>query len=779
MKYSINWLKELSQTKLSTDDLVEKLTMQAFEVEREEFDIPETVVVGEILEIKKHPNADKLQIVKVNLGEKTQEIVCGASNIQVGQLVPVALLGTIMPNGMEIKKVEIRGIESAGMLCALDELGLGKDHSGIFILGKEAKAGEKLESYLEKNERSLEIKVLPDRAHDAFSHWGMAREIALLSKEKIDYDFDGLELPQKKSEELKIEIEDQKLCPRYIGIVWKGVKVKDSPEWIKEKLRDSGMRPINNIVDATNLVMLELGNPIHAFDREKIATAGELKIIIRKAKKNEELVLLDGEKKILGEDNLVIANQKEILALAGIKGGLNSGITENTNDLVIEIANFNAVSIRKTRTSLGLATDASLRYEKDIDPNLSEKSAVRIMEIISHIAGGELEGIVDKYSEKLESWEVDLEKKYVEALLGEKIDEVKIEKILDLLCIVFEKSDDGFWKCQIPTYRLDLKTQEDLIEDIGRIWGYEKIKSQNVRSDLRPVRLDPIQKLSRDLRRGMISLGFSEVYNHSFYGEKEIKALGIKESHFEIENPVSPEEKYFRASLIPNLLKNTVLNLNNFSDFSLFEIGKAYVEKDQKTQEKYLLSGILVREGKENQEEAFLELKGKIIVLAKKLLFSVDFKEIENNIIITNYNQELGKISILEKETQTNFGIKRFSGTILTFELDIQKILNVKKGNKFFKELPKFPKSPRDISFLASENKNVSFQEITEIIKKAGGNNLVEMELFDIFLREGRLSYSIHLEFMSEERTLEHKEVEEEMKKIENALEKSGLELRK
>ncbi|MDR3559718.1 MAG: phenylalanine--tRNA ligase subunit beta, partial [Candidatus Pacebacteria bacterium] len=375
MKYSFNWLKELSGTKNSPEKVVEFLTMRAMEVEGVEKigGIPDGVVVGKILEIKKHPNADKLQITKIDVGANNYlPIVCGAWNINVGDMVPVALAGTKLPNNMEIKAAEIRGEKSHGMLCAEDELGLGKDHGGILILSKNAKVGEKVSKYLGSSDTVIEIKVLPDRAHDALSHVGVAREITALENKKFDYDFDGLKLPGKKSKVLSVKIEDKKLCPRYIGAVMTDVKIQSSPLWMQERLKACGIKAINNVVDATNYVMLELGSPLHAFDADKLKVKSEkLNIVVRRAKNKEKLTLLDDSQIELNNSDLLITNGATPLALAGIMGGKDSGISDTTKTIVIEAANFNAVNIRRTRTRLNIKTESSDRFEKDLDPNLA------------------------------------------------------------------------------------------------------------------------------------------------------------------------------------------------------------------------------------------------------------------------------------------------------------------------------------------------------------------------------------------------------------------------
>jgi len=515
MKYSYNWLKEISGTKRDFQKVVEDLTMKSFEVENLEKigGNLEGVVVGEILEIKRHPNADKLQLAKVDIGKERLEVVCGAPNIKIGQKVPVALLGTRLPNGMVMKEVEIRGVKSCGMLCAEDELGLGINHNGILILNKQSKIGASFSKEMNLEDYTFEIKVLPDRAHDAQSYVGVAREIAVLENRKIDYDFEGLNLPNKKTGKVSVEIENKKLCPRYIGAVIENIEIKESPLWMKTRLLASGIRPINNVVDATNYIMLELGQPLHAFDLEKISN-GKAKIVVRTAKKGEKITLLDESIEELTENDLVIANEKEALAVAGIMGGQHSGIDEKTKTIVLESANFNVTSIRKTRTRLNIKTDASDRFEKDIDPNLAEKAMVRLIEIIEHIAGGKLEGICDVYPQKVSAWKIKLDPEYADRLLGEKIAFQKVVEILQLLGMEISKKGKII-EAKIPTFRIDLKTQEDLIEEIGRVYGYEKIKPEAPIVPISPAPVNEKIFFTRILKNIIAAQGFSELYNYT------------------------------------------------------------------------------------------------------------------------------------------------------------------------------------------------------------------------------------------------------------------------
>ena len=433
MRYSYNWIKEISKTNMPPEKMTDALMMHSFEVEGIEKKGEELsgVVVGEILEIKKHPNADRLQLTKIDIGKNRKlDIVCGAHNIKVGDKVPVALVGAKLPSKMLIQEAEIRGVKSFGMLCAEDELDLGKGHEGILILKKNAKIGEEITKTLGLDDTIFEIKVLPDRGHDALSHVGVAREVAVLEGKKLDYKIKKVKT--SKTSKLAVKIEDKNLCQRYMGAVMVDVKVQESPNWMKNRLQSIGINPINNIVDATNYVMMELGQPLHAFDFNKIGNGKSVNIIIRKAKNGEGIKLLDETVKKLSAEDLVITNESKALAIAGVMGGEDSGINENTTSIVLESANFDATSIRRTRTRHNIKTEASDRYEKEIDPNLCEIAMARVIEIIGSF-GATTEGIVDIYPKPVREWKIKLNLEYANRLLGEKIPEKQALKILNLL----------------------------------------------------------------------------------------------------------------------------------------------------------------------------------------------------------------------------------------------------------------------------------------------------------------------------------------------------------
>ncbi|HPN55168.1 MAG TPA: phenylalanine--tRNA ligase subunit beta [Candidatus Moranbacteria bacterium] len=792
MKYSYNWLKELSGVRSSVEKVVENLTMKSFEVEGLEKvgGNLEGVVVGKILEITKHPNADKLRIAKTDVGKEKLQIVCGAPNIEVGQKVPVALIGTKLPAGFEIKEAEIRGVKSFGMICAEDELGLGDDHSGILVLDPKCKVGASFIKEMGIEDYVLEIKILPDRGHDAQSHVGVAREMAVLENKKLDYDFDGLKLPNKKTKKLAVEIKDKKLCPRYIGAVMENIEIKESPAWIKNRLTSSGIRPINNIVDATNYVMLELGQPMHAFDFDEISR-GKAKIIVRKAKKGEKIILLDESVKELDESDLVIANEDKALAIAGIMGGQHSGINERTKTIVLESANFNATSIRKTRTKLNIKTDASDRYEKEIDPNLTEKAMVRLIEIIEHIAGGQLDGIADVYPQKVSSWKIKLDLEYVSRLLGEKVASKKVKEILNLLEI--KTSQKGkFIEAQIPTFRIDLKTQEDLIEEIGRVYGYEKIEPQAPLVSISPALPNEGLIFAKDVKNILTSLGFSEIYNYSFYSKRDANLIQLGTiKHLELANPMNPDQELARVSLIPNLLKNVRENLKNFKELYIFEIGKIFwLGRSVLPEEKDFLTGALVLEKNKEEkqdkrnESAFFEVKSSVdsllaqIGITDQYYDSFEAVSLETPaslwhisrtaaIKISGSEETIGFVGEVSPLVLEQFGIRT---RVAMFEFDLEKLQLISEQEREFVPIAKYPAVVRDISLVVG--RGVLVDEILMTIQKGGGELVSDVDLFDaIDFADNTSSFAFHIIF-SADRTLTGQEIDEAMNTITEKLEK-------
>lgn len=818
MKYSYNWLKELSGSKRTAQQIADDITMRAFEVESVEKAGRDFagVVVGKILEIKKHPNADKLQLVKVDVGEKILDIVCGAHNISVGDHVPVAMVGTDLGGGFVIKEAEIRGEKSCGMLCAQDELGLGEDHSGILLLDKKTKISMSFADTLANTDQVLEIKVLPDRSHDSLSHVGMAREIAALEGKQLEYDYEGLKLPNKKTKNLSVKIEDAKLCPRYIGAIMNDIVVKESPEWLKNRLEACGIRPINNVVDATNYVMLELGQPLHAFDFNKVSgmqiTNSKLqipnksqivKIFVRKAKEGEKITLLDGSVKELLEGDIVIANEKQALALAGVMGGENSGINEETTKIVLEAANFDAVSIRKTRTRLNILTDAAYRFEKSIDPNLAEKAMVRVIEILQHIAEGKLEGINDEYPKKIKTWMVKLDLEYMDHLLGTIIPHDKAKKILESLGMRVKKSGKNILNVEIPTFRVDVLTQEDLIDDIGRIYGYDKVPVTAPLVSVQAARSNDSRIFEREVKKILVGREFSEIYNYSFYSiEDARRARLLKKTHRELENPMNPEQALMRVSLIPGILKNIRENLKYHKDLHIFEIGRIYPDKGATLpDEKTMLVGAIVplkktaKELKQDKRHAsvFYDVKGYAQNLLERLgidnfyFDTFDAKALDltdslwhsgrtAEIKIEGSGQTIGFVGEVEGAVLTDFGIEEKVGI---FEFDMAVLEEVAQQEREYQPIRKYPLVVRDISLISAEQTRVD--DILVTIQVAGGDLVLDVDLFDIFdFVDGSTSYAFHIVIGADDHTLTSQEIDNVMENIIQKLKEDlGIEIRK
>jgi phenylalanyl-tRNA synthetase beta chain len=798
MKFSYNWLQELTDTKLSPEKLREMITLHAFEVEglEKKGENLGNVVVGEILEIRKHPNADKLSIAKVDVGEKSpRQIIFGQMAVmEVGYKPPVALAPTVIAGKIEINKVKMRGELSEGMLCGDQELGISDGEFSIHLFDKKVKNGTPVSEALNLKDHVLDIDVLPNRAHDCLSYVGMAREIvALEKKNNFDYDFDGLKLTKKtlstgrqESKKISVKIEDKDLCPRYMAVAMENVVVAESPIWMQSRLQASGIRPINNIVDATNYIMLELGQPLHAFDAREI---GGGKIVVRRAKKGEKITMLDDSEKILSEENLVIADEKKAMAVAGVMGGKHSGINKDTTTIVLESANFNATSIRRTRTKLGLKTDASDRFEKEIDPNLAEKAMVRLVEIIEHIAGGRMEGATDIYPKKVLPWKIRLDFAYVNSLLGEKIPIKNAIRILTALGLKVSGKGEKV-AVEVPTFRVDLKTQEDLIEEIGMTFGYENIKMMPLEGELKAATVNKERFFEREAKDILAGLGVDEVYDYSFYGEKDIEQCRLGEmKHLELENPMNPEQRFMRVSLVPGILKNVKDNLRNYKHFSIYESGRTYQPKGGILPEESKMISIAIVLDQDRGAETFFAAKGIAGEFCEKLglgeiTFSLKGLE-KGNIafwhptrsaeIMSEGGEKIGRIGEVSPVVLAGLKINK---RVAAVEFLLRDLLEKSVKVREFVPIRKYPTVTRDISLIAG--KEVLMEQIMAAIKKEDKDLIVDVELFDIFQKEEKNSFAFHVELGSREKTLESAEIDALMEKIIQSLEKNlAVEIRK
>lgn len=759
MNLSLNWLREYVDIpkKIKAEELGQSLTMHTVEVEeiRSEAEKFKDIVVGKIIEVKKHPNADRLQIALVDIGEEKLSIVCGAPNIAPGQKIPVALVGAVLPNGLEIKKAEVRGEVSKGMLCAPDEIGLGDDHSGILILDKNAKVAKPLAEHFKMEDTIIEVdnKSLSNRP-DLWGHIGMAREISAIHGLKFkDYSYD-LEKDSCKSdcEKLNIKVEDHKDCPRYMAVSMKGIKIADSPKWIQERLLAVGMRPINNIVDITNYVMLETGQPMHAFDKNLVD-----KIIVRKAKKGEEMKTLDGENRKLEENTIVIADSAKPLAIAGVMGGEDSEISGETKEIIFESANFDFVSVRKTSNKLSLRTESSARFEKGLDPNLCEKGLARAIDLVKQIIPeAEVSSeLVDHKKFELNLGPIEIELDWFEQILGIAIPKKKIINTLNNLGFSTEEKEDKI-KVAIPTWRAtkDVSIKEDIAEEIARIYGYDNIPGSMPKLEMSAPIQNTELKLLRKIREALKGLAFAEVYNYSFVNEEQLKKMGIDSSDYiPLANPLSANQTLLRQKISTNLISNVVTNQARFDKFSIFEIGTVFlnhageINKDNRSEEKlpYQESrlGMLIAANKD--KGIFREAKGAAEAMFRELNIDIAFcessaqsnwsdKQAMADIYLSDGRGSsagvlLGTISKLDPKIAKSMGIKK-SVTVMEFFVNEILTTSNKQQDKLYKPAAKYPALLRDLAFVV--NKKIAFSDILKMIYDHN-DYIEEVELFDVY----------------------------------------------
>jgi phenylalanyl-tRNA synthetase beta chain len=789
MYISLNWLKDFIKipAKITPLSLKDELTNHTVEVEglvnqAEQFD---KVVVGRVLSVEKHPNADRLRLAVVDIKKEKLSIVCGAPNLAVDQLVPVALIGAVLPNGLEIKAAEIRGIESHGMICAEDELGLGKYHEGILVLENKAKVGEPFAKYLQAEDIILEVdnKSLSNRP-DLLNHYGLAREIAAifdLPLKSYDKFFDRqAKFLDAKENKLAVKVENGELCPRYMAVRLDNIKITESPAWLKERLIAIGQRPINNIVDLTNYIMFDCGQPMHTFDAEKVA-----KIVVRRAKKEEILETLDEKERVLNTDDLVITDGKKAIALAGVIGGKNSEISDETTAIVLESANFLAASVRRTSQRLGLRTEASIRFEKSLDPNLPEAALFRFLALLKEtcpefkIASA----LIDVNQGAAKNIIVDLDLTWLAEKIGLAIP--REEAINDLQKLGFSIEDEKAktLKVIVPSWRAtkDISAKEDLAEEVLRLYGYDNIPSQLPTLALTLPEVNQERVWERKIKNILaLKYSLSESYNYSFVGEDQLKKLNIDFSNYlSLANPLSDIQSLLRQSLVPGLAANLKTNQARSEDNGFFEIGSVFfkapgaLKKDQSEdgvllyQEKHLgiaLSG--------DSEDLFVRLKGIINNLFKNLFgyeFTTEFSTIENipgwadkqtvakiNIV----GQEIGLVALIGPEAKANLNLKKVAIIAeLNFNLLIKLILDLPTFK--FKEIAKYPPVRRDLAFVVDTK--ILYNDLrVEILKFDSLINSVE--LFDVYsgdkLPSGQKSLAFHLNYQSEERTLTAAEVD-------------------
>ena len=800
MKISYNWLKQFIKIDWDAEKTGDLLTDLGLEIEGiETFEsVPgglKGIVVGHVLECDQHPNADRLKITKVDLGNgEVVQIVCGASNVAKDQKVPVATIGTLLynedGNPFKIKKGKIRGEESHGMICAEDELGLGKSHDGIMILDKNIATGALGSDIFEiENDFVFEIGLTPNRA-DAMSHLGVARDLkaGLLRNEILvelitpsNSSF-GVE---NRTHKIDIQVKDNNLVPRYCGVTISGVKVKESPQWIQNRLKSIGIVPTNNIVDATNYVLHELGQPLHAFDSSKIS--GD-KIIVKTVAKGTKFITLDGVERELHEDDLMICDAEKPMCIAGVFGGIESGVTESTENIFLESAYFNPISIRKTAKRHALNTDASFRFERGIDPNLTEYALIHAALLIKEIAGGKITSdVMDIYPKKIQDHQVFLNFNNASSLIGEEIPKEIIKEILTSLDIKINNVTEAGLGMTIPAYRNDVTREADVIEEILRVYGYNNIKfTEKLNASISANQLIEDYQIQNKIGNQLTALGFHEMMGNSLTSPKYIdlsKALS-HENNIEMLNPLSNDLSVMRQSMLFNALEALSFNSNRkISDLKLFEFGKTYHQYDAGRQEpkhlSLLVSGL---KGDKNwtlpsTKSTFFYFKGFVINVLERLGIT-DYSE--NGTNDENFSEGLsfsknGKLLVefgtINKSITANFGIDAE-----TFYADFKwddVLEEIATDNFILKAIPKFPKVKRDLALLIDES--VTFDSLKKTAQQTEKKLLKNINLFDVYtgskLPEGKKSYALSFTLQDEKRTLTDKQIDKIMKKLQQNFE--------
>ena len=788
MIFSYHWLKELSGTKKTPERLAELLMAHSFEVESVspyEHGLS-SVTIGKVLTVEKHPAADRLRIATVSTGKKdVRRIVCGAPNLAKGQKVAVALPGAHLPGGIEIKEAELRGVKSSGMICSAKELGLGSDHTGILVLPEDAPIGRDFVRYAGLEDTVLDVKILPDRSSDALSYQGLAREIAALEGGVAPF-LTASKKPvrlRKSTKVPKVSIKTER-SRRYMALLLDHAEMKSSPLAVQVRLVISGLRPMNAFVDLTNYLMLETGQPVHAFDADAIPAGG---IVIRLAKPRERLILLDGTTLALSKDDIVIADTKKPLALAGVMGGKHSGITDKTKRVVFEIASFDAKSIRRTEKRYRLLTDAAYRYERGIDTERPGEVAALLARYADAWGIGQGVAIRDISDKAEKPVVIILEQAELESLLGTKIPLFQAVQFCSWLGLAVKKVPNRpALKVIVPARRPDLRAPEDLIEEIGRLSGYHHIVPKPLALPAVPPLRDADTAFERTLKTMLAAMGFDEVMTYSFYGEKSLPLVSLsKEDHLSIANPMNPDQAYLRSSLFPGLYRALATNAKYFTHFSLFEFGSVHRNEQTGPHEEKRVGLVMFGPAEESDTAMFLRFKARLEALFGSIRTKVTWNEMATGSFSAFRSGRVAHLSSADGASlgyagEINHELSRRlgSGTKAYFaELSVAVLANHAREEVIYRDFSRFPLAHRDISLIGP--KEVSFNDIEIVLSEAGKPLLVSYELFDVFETETEKSFALHLSFGSSDRTLSGDEMDETFGRIvEAAKERLGFRLK-
>ncbi|MCF7203013.1 phenylalanine--tRNA ligase subunit beta [Pseudomonas oligotrophica] len=778
MKFSEQWLRAWVNPTVSRDELVARLSMVGLEVDAVE---PVAgsfsgVVVGEVVSTEQHPDADKLRVCQVSDGKDVFQVVCGAPNVRPGLKVPFAQIGAVLPGDFKIKKAKLRGVESNGMLCSEAELKLSEDHGGLMELVAGAPVGQDLRSYLGLDDVSIEIGLTPNRG-DCLSITGLAREVGAIYGASVT-EVETPDNPVSVNDSRPVEVSAPQACPRYLGRVIRNVDVsRASPLWLVERLRRSGIRSIDAVVDVTNYVMVELGQPLHAFDLKQI----EGGIRVRMAEEGETLVLLDGQEVVLRSDTLVIADHRRALAMAGIMGGEHSGISSETTDLFLESAFFDPIALAGRARSYGLHTDASHRYERGVDPQMAKRAIERATALLLEIVGGAAGPVVEASSaEHLpQPQPITLRAERVDQMLGLSMEPDRIVAILRALGFTVQEQAAGVWQVGVPSHRFDVALEVDLIEELGRLYGYDLLPTRYPQARLAPeVRPEARAELPA-LRRLLVARGYHEAITYSFIDPKLFELFTPGVAPLQLANPISADMAAMRASLLPGLVKALQYNLNRQqSRVRLFEAGLRFVGQLDDLRQETMLAGVIcgrrMPEGwaHESAEVDFFDLKADVEALLGSAGAAGAFHFVRGELPVLHPGQAarierdgrlVGHLGALHPQIAKELGIEQ---QIYVFEISLAELCEGRLPT--FQELSRFPEVRRDLAILVE--RNVPAEQILACIREAAGETLRDLRLFDVYQGKGidpsSKSMAVGLTWQHSARTLNDDEVTAAMGRI-------------
>jgi phenylalanyl-tRNA synthetase beta chain len=769
MKFSEQWLREWVNPANDTQALMDQITMAGLEVDGFEpvAGAFSGVVVGHVVSVAPHPDADKLRVCQVSDGNSEVQVVCGAPNVRDGLKVPFAVVGAVLPGNFKIKKAKLRGQPSTGMLCSGSELGLSDDHDGLMELPADAPVGEPLDRFLKLNDVTIDVDLTPNRS-DCLSIKGIAREVGVLNSLVVE----GPEIRAVEaahSEVPNIAVRAPEGCPSYIGRILRNVDLSvPTPLWMQEKLRRCGVRSIDAAVDVTNYVMLELGQPMHAFDRDEI----EGGIVVRMAKADEKLVLLDGQEVTLTADTLIIADHAKPIAIAGVMGGEHSGVSSKTRDLVLEAAYFDPITLAGKARHYGLHTDASHRFERGVDYKLARDAMERATTLLMDIVGGEPGEVVEVASDNdlPDERSIDLREQRVADVLGVEIDRTTVEEILTRLGLHIDKLLKHGWRVHVPSFRPDISIEEDLIEEIGRIYGYNNLPVTEPRGSLglrpEPEAVRPVSAI----QNYFVDCGYQEAITYSFVDPKVQALVNPDDEGISLANPISADLSVMRTSLWSGLLKTVAYNQNRQQPrIRLFETGLKFRKDGDAIDQQPMLAGVVVgNQLSENWANGrrtadFFDVKGELQSLFGMLGVEIQFAPGHHPALhpgqtaeLTRDGTHVGWLGTLHPQVQKKLEL---NGTILIFELFLNSVVSGYVPN--FKDISKFPEVRRDLAIIIGSD--VGFADVERVAKKHAGGTLTALRAFDVYegesLGEGNRSLALSLFWQHPERTLNEEEV--------------------